>query len=148
MGRVGSCFDNVAAEAFFSTLEWEVLSRNEFTDPEHARTVVRERCHEFYNTQAMVKVAEVPGSQAMAFLAGLPRGAPGPSVGVAPEPRGLRATAPGLRDCATLAGTARLTSLRRVMRHVTTLSLWSHESGASGWVAEVGGGRITLLISP
>jgi hypothetical protein len=34
------------------------------------------------------------------------------------------------------------------MRHVTTLSVWSHDSGASGWVAEVDGGRITLLISP
>lgn len=32
MGRVGSCFDNAAAEAFFSTLEWEVLSRHEFTE--------------------------------------------------------------------------------------------------------------------
>ena len=30
MGRVGSCFDNAAAESFFSTLEWEVLSRNDF----------------------------------------------------------------------------------------------------------------------
>ena len=27
MGRVGSCFDNACAEAFFSSLEWEVLSR-------------------------------------------------------------------------------------------------------------------------
>ena len=50
MGRVGSCFDNAAAEAFFSTLEWEVLSRNEFRDPDHARQVVLEWCHEFYNT--------------------------------------------------------------------------------------------------
>ena len=25
MGRVGSCFDNAAAEAFFSSLQWEVL---------------------------------------------------------------------------------------------------------------------------
>ncbi len=32
MGRVGSCFDNAAAEAFFSSLEWEVLSRNRFRD--------------------------------------------------------------------------------------------------------------------
>ena len=30
MGRVGSCFDNAAAEAFFSSLEWEVLSRHAF----------------------------------------------------------------------------------------------------------------------
>jgi transposase InsO family protein len=50
MGRVGSCFDNAAAEAFFSTLEWEVLSRNEFRDPDHAREVVLGWCHEFYNT--------------------------------------------------------------------------------------------------
>lgn len=50
MGRVGSCFDNAAAEAWFSTLEWEVLSRNEFRDPDHARAVVLEWCHEFYNT--------------------------------------------------------------------------------------------------
>jgi len=49
MGRVGSCFDNAAADAWFSTLEWEVLSRHEFTDPDHARTVVLEWCHEFYN---------------------------------------------------------------------------------------------------
>mgnify|MGYP003521813181 FL=1 len=50
MGRVGSCFDNAAAEAFFSTLEWEVLSRNEFRDTDHARQVVLVWCHEFYNT--------------------------------------------------------------------------------------------------
>jgi len=30
MGRVGSCFDNAAAESLFSTLEWEVLSRQHF----------------------------------------------------------------------------------------------------------------------
>ena len=50
MGRVGSCFDNAAAEAFFSTLEWEVLSRNTFTDTDHAQRVVAEWCFDFYNT--------------------------------------------------------------------------------------------------
>lgn len=50
MGRVGSCFDNAAAEAFFSTLEWEVLSRNELPDPIGARAVVLEWCYDFYNT--------------------------------------------------------------------------------------------------
>jgi hypothetical protein len=30
MGRVGSCFDNAASEAFFSALEHEVLSRQRF----------------------------------------------------------------------------------------------------------------------
>ena len=38
-GRVGSCFDNAAAEALFSSLEWEVLSRNTFTSLDQARCV-------------------------------------------------------------------------------------------------------------
>ena len=49
MGRVGSCFDNAVAEAFFSSLEWEVLSRHTFTDPHHAKTTVLEWCYGFYN---------------------------------------------------------------------------------------------------
>jgi transposase InsO family protein len=49
MGRVGSCFDNAAAEAFFSSLEWEVLSRHQFSDPAHARSVVLPWCYDFYN---------------------------------------------------------------------------------------------------
>lgn len=51
MGRVGSCFDNAAAESFFSTLEHEVLSRHHFTTKTEARTVVLAWCHEFYNTR-------------------------------------------------------------------------------------------------
>lgn len=49
MGRVGSCFDNAAAEAFFSTLEWEVLSRNSFSDTITAQAVVIDWCYDFYN---------------------------------------------------------------------------------------------------
>jgi len=51
MGRVGSCFDNAAAEAFFSSLEWEVLSRHQFTSTGQARAVVIDWCYGFYNTQ-------------------------------------------------------------------------------------------------
>ena len=51
MGRVGSCFDNAAAEAFFSTLEHEVLSRQRFTTRAEARAVVLAWCHDFYNTR-------------------------------------------------------------------------------------------------
>ena len=40
MGRVGSCFDNAAAQAFFSSLEWEVLSRNKFESTRQAQAVV------------------------------------------------------------------------------------------------------------
>jgi putative transposase len=49
MGRVGSCFDNAAAEAFFSSLEWEVLSRNRFESPRQAQAVVLDWCYGFYN---------------------------------------------------------------------------------------------------
>lgn len=49
MGRVGSCFDNAAAEALFSSLEWEVLSCNDFTSPAQARRVVLDWCYGFYN---------------------------------------------------------------------------------------------------
>jgi putative transposase len=49
MGRVGSCFDNAAAEAFFSSLEWEVLSRNDFDTTAKARAVVIDWCYGFYN---------------------------------------------------------------------------------------------------
>ena len=96
----------------------------------------------------MSVVAEATGPQAMTFLAGLPRGAPGPAVGVVAGPRGPRITAAGSPGSATLAGTARLTSLRRVMRHIRRLTVWAHESGASAWVAEVDGGRITLAMTP
>ena len=51
MGRVGSCFDNAASEAFFSTLEHEVLSRHHFATKAQARAVVTAWCHDFYNVQ-------------------------------------------------------------------------------------------------
>jgi putative transposase len=51
MGRVGSCFDNAAAESFFSTLEHEVLSRHTFATKAEAEKVVKTWCHEFYNTR-------------------------------------------------------------------------------------------------
>jgi transposase InsO family protein len=49
MGRVGSCFDNAAAEAFFSSLEWEVPSRHEFATTRAAQAVVMDWCYGFYN---------------------------------------------------------------------------------------------------
>jgi putative transposase len=51
MGRVGSCFDNAAAEAFFSSLEWEVLARHDFDTTARARAVVIDWCYGFYNHQ-------------------------------------------------------------------------------------------------
>ena len=58
MGRVGSCFDNAAAEAFFSSLEWEVLSRNHFRDTIYAQAVVIDWCYTFYNHQRRHSAAD------------------------------------------------------------------------------------------
>lgn len=49
MGRVGSCFGNAAAESFFSTLEWEVLSRHHFSTRDEAREVITRWVCDFYN---------------------------------------------------------------------------------------------------
>jgi putative transposase len=49
MGRVGSCFDNAAAEAFFSSLEWEVLSRHDLKTVDQAQALVLDWCYGFYN---------------------------------------------------------------------------------------------------
>ena len=51
MDRVGSCFDNAAAESFFATLEHEVLSRHQFATKAQARAAVQAWCHYFYNTR-------------------------------------------------------------------------------------------------
>lgn len=59
MGRVGSCFDNAAAESFFSTLENEVLSRHHFTTREEARQVVVPWIYDFYNCRRRHSVCDM-----------------------------------------------------------------------------------------
>lgn len=49
MGRTGSCFDNAAAESFFSTLEHEVLSRHHFNTREEAQRIIVKWVVDFYN---------------------------------------------------------------------------------------------------
>lgn len=48
-GVIEGLFDNAAAEAFFSSLEWEVLSRHEFAITGQAQAVVLDWCYGFYN---------------------------------------------------------------------------------------------------
>lgn len=49
MGRVGSCFDNAAAEAWFSTLEWELLRHRTFATRAEAAREISRWTYEFYN---------------------------------------------------------------------------------------------------
>jgi putative transposase len=48
MGRAGSCFDNAAAESWFSTLEWELFRKRHFTTKHDARREVA-RFIDWYN---------------------------------------------------------------------------------------------------
>jgi putative transposase len=50
MGRTGSALDNAVAEAFNSTLEWELLRQRQFTTREQARRAVAAWIDE-YNTE-------------------------------------------------------------------------------------------------
>lgn len=51
MGRTGSCFDNAAAESFFSTLEHEVLSRHHFKTRQEAQATIVKWVVDFYNSR-------------------------------------------------------------------------------------------------
>ncbi|MEI2810289.1 MAG: IS3 family transposase [Nocardioides sp.] len=41
--------NNAAAEAFFSSLEWEVLSHHKFENTRQAQAVALDWCYGFYN---------------------------------------------------------------------------------------------------
>lgn len=94
----------------------------------------------------MALAFEVSGVEAMRFLASLPTAAPGPTVGITRTPRGLTVGSP-VRNSVTLAGTSRLVAARRLMRLLIGLKVYSHPSGASGWVFQLPGGSVTLLVS-
>ena len=49
MGRTGSCFDNAAAESFFSPMVHEVLSRHHFRTRNEAQRTIVEWVVDFYN---------------------------------------------------------------------------------------------------
>lgn len=52
MGQVGSCFDNAAAaEAFFNSLEQEVLPRHDFANTRQTQAVILDWSYELYNHQ-------------------------------------------------------------------------------------------------
>lgn len=95
----------------------------------------------------MTLTGEAIGAAAMKFLAALPPGAPGPTMHAVAGPRGLQ-LAPPAAGGARIAGTARLTSARRLMRFIERMRIFSHSSGASAWVFDVPGGRLTLMTTP
>lgn len=89
----------------------------------------------------------VTGAVAATFLAALRSDAPGPTIAVAAGPRGLRAVPSSTRGAVPVPGTARLTAARRVARSARTVTAYAGPSGASGWVFELPGARLTLMLT-
>lgn len=50
LGSRGDCFDNAVSEAFFASLECELLDRSTFRTPAEARIAVFDYIAAFYNT--------------------------------------------------------------------------------------------------
>lgn len=90
---------------------------------------------------------EVTGPEVAPFLFGLPRAAPGPTVAVAPTPRGPRVTVATAPGAVALAGTGRLTAARRIARFARGLAVHGDPAGASGWVFDLPGARLTLMLT-
>jgi putative transposase len=51
MGSVGDCYDNALAEAFFATLECELLDRQRFKNRTEARLALFDYLEVFYNRE-------------------------------------------------------------------------------------------------
>jgi putative transposase len=49
MGSVGDCYDNAVAEAFFATLECELIDRHIWRNRDEARRAVFDFIEGFYN---------------------------------------------------------------------------------------------------
>src|SRR4029078_10196174 len=62
MGRVGSCFDNAASEAFFSPLEHEVLSPQHFRHPRRVPRCRRPLVPGLLQRQTTAQLGGVTGS--------------------------------------------------------------------------------------
>jgi putative transposase len=51
MRRRGNCYDNAAAESFFSSLTNEIVQHGSFKNHDQARTAIFEHVEAFYNRQ-------------------------------------------------------------------------------------------------
>ncbi len=98
-------------------------------------------------TAGMAHAFDVDRMAAMRFVGSLTRSAPGPSIHLAPSAHGIRSVASPDRCVVHVAGTARLSAARRVMRHTRTLRAFRHDSDASAWVFEMDGARLTLALT-
>jgi SWIM zinc finger len=97
----------------------------------------------------MSPVGELRGTAILRFLASLPRLAPpGPSLHVITTPAGWRTIGTPVVGSFPLPGASRVRGFDRIARFATGLQVHAGDVGATAWVFEVPGGRLTLALSP
>jgi hypothetical protein len=100
-------------------------------------------------TATMRPFAEIAGPKIPSFVAALPRIAPpGPTIYLIPRGTNWLLSQRALPGAAKLAGVSRLRGMERILRHATALKIFTADSGASAWVFELPGSRLTLTLSP
>ena len=92
---------------------------------------------------------DVPGAAVRQLLRALPSaGPPSTVVHVRRSSPGVRLSRQGGRGSVALAGSARLALLDALAVDARRLRVFGSESGASAWVIDVPGGRVTVALSP
>ena len=101
-----------------------------------------------YVSAAMAVRAELTGSAVVRLARDLPRaGSPGPTVHLVPAPAGFRVLPRPLPGSIAVTGTTRLRGLDRVLRFATSLTLHADPHGATAWMLELPGARLTLVLT-
>ena len=97
----------------------------------------------------MVRVAEVPGLEAVRFLRSLPRGTNAGSGFVIPASRGVRISQSPASDGVRVVGLNRLRVLEPLARHARLLRIYNDPAtGATGWELVLDEARWHLIVSP
>lgn len=101
-----------------------------------------------YVSAGMTVRARLTGGALGRFARELPRaGSPGPTVYAVPAADGLRLLPRSLPGTVEVPGTARLRGMDRVLRFATSLTLHADAHGATAWVFELPGARLTLVLT-
>jgi hypothetical protein len=90
----------------------------------------------------------VPGRAMATFLPTLSRSGAGRTMWVAPTPRGLQPATERSPHAVRLPGTARIAAARRISRFATQVGAFAEPHGSTGWVFDLPGARLTLLLTP
>jgi hypothetical protein len=97
---------------------------------------------------SMAQVAELRGPAVAAFLGSLPRaGSPGPTLHLRPVAGTLRPMLDAGPGTVLLDGTARLGGAARVVRFASRMAVHQDPHGATAWVIDVPGGRLSLQLT-